>query len=182
MLGENNGKGKVLKYFVFFVFILLNCVSLKANEPVIYVRANINERHRQFNEVMSKYGDIWIGYTIASNTITTTSREERFIIERANYYFKKDGIFILMGSVDKTGLYDKNRTLLRETPRNIAAGFQVAGISSQLIDMSSLTLYLILQSTTNSNIYHETEAYVFIDFDIENDTIKLRDMSMFFGP
>lgn len=176
----SNGKRKFLSYSVAIAFMLLSCTAAKANEQLVYVQANISERYIHYNEVMSKYGQIWIEYTITSDKIVADSRAERYIIEKANYFYKKDGNNILLGRVDKTGLYDKNGAIIMETPSNIASGFQVAGISSSLVEYNSLAPCLILQSITDSKHYRETEPYAILDFDVHNDTIRLMDMSRFF--
>jgi len=162
-------------------FMHLNCTETKADEPLTYVKVPLSERYIHYNEVNSKYGDIWMGYSsIPNSNITIVPGYDRFIIEKAYCYYKKDGSYILLGSIDKTGVYDKNGTCLREVDR-IASGFKVAGISSAILGISGILVpNLILQSETDSNYWRETEAFVILDFDIEQDTLRLMDMSQFF--
>jgi hypothetical protein len=174
-------KEKFFLGLVMFCFILLNCATVKADETLIYVRANLSERYIHYNEVISKYGTIWIGYNIANNKITTDSGDERFILEKAYYYYKKDDSYILLGSIDKTGLYDKNGNCLKPVSR-VASGYQVAGISSLLLATRTFSPTLILQSQTNSERWRETETFVNIDIDTQQDTIILMDMSRFLAP
>jgi len=163
-----------------FCFSILNCYTIKADESLVYVKANITERYIHYNEVISKYGEIWIGYTIANEKIITSGGNERFIIEKAYYFYKENDNYILLGSIDKTGLYDKNGVCLRPVQR-IATGFSASGISSFLFE-NIFGPRLILQSDTNSNIWRETELFVNIDIDTQQDTLRLRDMSRFLAP
>jgi len=164
-----------------FCFIFLYCVKAKADESLTYVQANLSERYIHYNEVISKYGTIWIGYNIVNNKIITDSGDERFIIEKAYYYYKKDDSYILLGRIDKTGLYDKNGNCLKPVSR-VASGYQVAGISSLLLERRTLSPTLILQSQANSESWRETETFVNVDIDIQQNTIILMDMSRFLSP
>ena len=174
-------KNERIIILLIFCFIFLNCVKVKAEQSLIYVQVNLNERYIHYNEVISKYGAIWIGYTIAHDIITTDSGEERFIIDKAYYYYKKDGTYVLLGSVDKTGLYDKNGSCLKPASK-IASGYLLVGISSALIDVNILGPRFILQSETNSNIWGEIESFVIVDIDTQQDTLRLMDMSRFLAP
>jgi len=180
MIYGSVGKKRFL-YLAMFYFIFLNCAKAKADETLTYVQANLSERYIHYNEVISKYGGIWIGYTIVNSKITTDSGEERFIIGKAHYYFKKDGNYVLLGSVDKTGLYDKNGNCLKPVSR-VASGYQAAGISSLLLEGRTFSPTLILQSQTDSKSWRETETFVNIGIDIQQDTIILMDMSKFLAP
>jgi len=168
-------------HLLMFCFILLNCNKAKADETLTYLQANLSERYIHYNEVISKYGAIWIGYNIANNKIITDSGDERFIIENAYYYYKKDGNYILLGRIDKTGLYDKNGNCLKPVS-SVASGYQAAGISSLLLERRTLSPTLILQSQTKSESWRETETFVNIDIDTQQDTIVLMDMSRFLAP
>ena len=180
MIKGNENIKKVFLCLLMFCFIFFNCATAKAEENLTYARANLTERYIHYNEVVSKYGAIWIGYTIANSKITTTSREERFVIQKAYYYYKIDSNYILLGSIDKTGLYDKNGNCLKLVPR-VASGYQVAGISSSLMD-NIFGPKLILQSEIDADNWRETEAFVVTDIDTQHDTIILMDMSRFLAP
>ena len=164
-------KRMIFWYLTMFCFTFLNYAIAKADEPLILVKARINERHIQYNELLSKYEEIWIGYTIVKNMIATESGNERFIIERAYYYYKKDGDHILLGSLDKMGLYDKNGICIYEAPR-IPSDFIIAGICSSLLEWS-FSPALILQSKNNSDIYRETDGFIAIGIDTQQGTIKI---------
>jgi hypothetical protein len=136
----------------------------------------LSERYIHYNEVTSKYGDIWIGYTSDNKKIITGGGNERFIIGKAYYYYKKDDNYILLGSVDKTGLYDKNGNCLKKIGiESVAKGYLIAGISSSLIE-DILGPSLILQLITNKDSWRETEAFVIIDIDTQQDTLILMDI------
>ena len=180
MIIKAKGREKVFLYWVMLCFIFLNCATAKADETLTYVKTNLSERYIHYDEVVSKYGAIWIGYTITNSNIITETGNERFIIEKAFYYYKQDGNYILLGSIDKTGLYDKNGICLKPVSR-VASGYQVAGISSSLIN-DILGIKLILQSETNISSWRETESFVIADIDIQQDTIILMDMSRFLAP
>ena len=137
-----NGSKKNKRFFLYltiFGFLFFNCSTAKADETIIYVQANLNERYVHYDKVISKYGTIWIGYTIAHGIITTDSGEERFIIEKANYYYKNENNYILLGSIDKTGLYDNNGNNLKPVSR-VATGFHVMGVSSSLLVFRKIQL------------------------------------------
>jgi len=178
----NRSSVKALVFFTAFAFTLLNCTASRADDVnIIYIRAIINENHRQYNEIASVFGEIWIGYTSANIDIAIQGGAGRFIIERANfYYIGEDGDFILMGSVDKTGVTDKDGNLLREISGTIAQGLQVLGISSLLVTDNSLLVNLILYPDRFGAF--ESEVWEFLDIDIENATISLMDRSGFWGP
>jgi hypothetical protein len=178
MRTKSKDKRMVLWFLTVFCFIFVNCTSAKAEEKLTYVKTSLSSRYRHYNDVMSKYGEIWIGYTVADNKTFTTYDGEFFIIDKAYYYYKKDGNYVLLGSVDKTGLYDKNGALLKEVPK-ISSDYQIAGISSRLID-DILGPNLVLQSKTNKDSLREGEAFVIVDIDTQEDTITLMDMSWFF--
>ena len=163
-----------------FCLMVFNCSKAKADEPFIYIKTNLNERYMRYNEVISKYGEIWIGYTVANNQIVTETGDERFAIETANFFYKKDDIYISLGSLDRTGLYNKNGTCLKPIPK-VALGYTIIGISSSLIE-DILGPRLILQSQSNNNSWRETESFVIADIDTQNDTIMLMDMSRFLVP
>jgi len=174
-----SNKNKIyIGFSIMLCLIHLNCVTIKADESLIYVKPQLSEGYLR-NEVSSKYGDIWIGYRrITDSNVTTEAGTERFIIEKAYYYYMKDGNYNLLGSVDKTGLYDKNGSLLREVPR-IVSGFQIAGISSYLFT-HILGPALILHSVTDYNMWREGGPFVNIDIDTDQDTLKVRDMAQLF--
>ncbi|MDR0475201.1 MAG: hypothetical protein LBH43_16200, partial [Treponema sp.] len=115
-----------------FCFIFLNCAAAKANEPLIYVKANLNERYD--SEIISKYGEIWIGYVVSDNNIPP-GEYETFLIEKAYYYYKKNGNYVLLGSIDKTGLYDKNGLCVVPAPAPplISSDNEIAGINSNFL-------------------------------------------------
>jgi len=70
-----------------FCLTILNCSKVRADEQLTYVKADLSETYD--NEVISKYGEIWVGYTIRNNKITNEAGDERFIIEKAYYYYNK---------------------------------------------------------------------------------------------
>ena len=160
------------------VFVFISCVATKATE-VIYARAKISERHPQHQEILSRFpGGIWIGYILAFETIIAMGSEERFIIQRANFYYKTDNNFIFMGAVCELGVRDKNGNFLREMR---LSENRLIGISSLLVEENSLSVRYILQEYGWTN-YWESEVFAHLDIDIENATIKLRDRLRFFGP
>jgi len=162
-------------------FMHLNCTETKADESLIYIKVPLSERYIHYNEVNSKYGDIYIGYSsIPNSNITIMPGYDRFIIEKAYCYYMKEGSYILLGSIGKLGVYDKNGSCIKEVDR-IASGFKVVGISSAILGISGILVpRLILQSETDSNYWRETEAFVFLDFDTEQDTLRLMDMSQLY--
>jgi hypothetical protein len=166
---EKGYEKEEIKYYLYF--------NKKNNEELTYIKGPLSERYIHYNEVISKYGDIWIGYTSDNKEIITDGEDERFIIGKAYYYYKKDDNYILLGSVDKTGLYDKNGNCLEKTG-SAASGYLIAGISSYLIE-DILGPHLILQSITNKDSWRETNAFVIVDIDTEQDTLILMDMSRF---
>ncbi|MDR0475893.1 MAG: hypothetical protein LBH43_19785 [Treponema sp.] len=170
---RNEDKRMVLWVLAVFCFIFLNCPIAKAEDKLTYVKADIS--HVYYSDVMAKYGDIWIGYTVTDSRTFPSYNGERFIIEKAYYYYRKDGSHVLLGHVDKTGLYDKNGNCLKEVPK-IASEYQVAGISSGLID-NILGPSLVLQEKINSDSLWEGNAFVIADIDTQEDTIILMDMS-----
>ena len=179
MCGSHNRKIKIFVCLIICGFILSNCTATKADGSQFFALANISW-HDQYNEIVSKLGEIWIGYTRSTSNIITDSGAERFIMGMVNFYYKRGDNFILMGSVDEIGVHDKNGVLLKAVP-NVTTGFQIAGISS-LIKDSALGINFILRSITDVNHYRETELWVFINIDIDNATIELVDMRRFFSP
>ena len=178
MRTRSKDKRMVLWFLTVVCFIFMNCTSAKAEEKLTYVKTSLSSRYRHYNDVMSKYGEIWIGYTVSNSKTFTTYDGEFFIIDKAYYYYKKDGNYVLLGSVDKTGLYDKNGALLKEVPK-ISSDYQIAGISSRLID-GILGPALVLQSKINSDDLWEGNSFVTVDIDTQEDTIILMDMSRFY--
>ena len=158
-----------------------NCTVSKADDTKArYVQAIINEYHGRYNEIVSAFEEIWIGYTPANINIITPGGTERFIIERANFYYIGDGgDFILMGSIDETGVRDKDGNLLRAISGTIAQEVQLLGISSSLVEVWSFTVRLILYSDLFGAF--ESEVWEFLDIDIENASLSLRDRSGFWG-
>ena len=179
MLGRIIEKKTIFLYLAVFCFIFLSCAKVKANEPLIYVKANISEHHKHYNEIISKYGEIWIGYIVSDNKIPPEIYEH-FIIEKAYYYYKKGSNYILLGSIDKTGLFDKNGFCLVPSPTAplISSNNQIAGINSDLLEYSFSPTY-ILQSKTNSYLYIETDFFVAIDIDTQQDTLRPFEMILF---
>jgi hypothetical protein len=161
-----------------FLFFFLNCFTINANEELIFVKVPLSKQYIYYNDVISKYGEIWIGYTLANELFINEFGHEYFIIEKAFYFYKNNEDYILLGKIDKTGLYDKEGNCIKPISR-VASGFSVIGISSSLIEHRILSPIYILQSQTNSRHLRETEVFALIDIDTQQDTIKLRDMSFF---
>ena len=63
-------------------FMFFNSIIAKANEPLIYVQGKIDKGYINYNEVYSKYGEIWIGYA-PSITRFAINKIELFVIEKA---------------------------------------------------------------------------------------------------
>jgi hypothetical protein len=156
----------------------LSCSEIVADESPIFVQANIS-RHRYYSEIISNLGEIWIAYTPIRGTIILGSGSERFLIKRVNYYYKEDGNFIFIGSVDEIGVHDMAGNLLRTVPSTVGRRFQVAGISSSIAEHRDLTIRFIIKPDEVIDHYWETEVWEFLDIDIENASIKLRDRSGF---
>ena len=92
MFNKSDNKLNIIFNLLIFFTIFFNCPTIKADEALIYVRANLSERYIHYNEVITKYGEIWIGYTKEKNSITTEGGRERFIIGKAYYFYKKGEI------------------------------------------------------------------------------------------
>ncbi len=163
------------------VLVILCCAGFaQAEEPLTYVQFSLSKRNIQYDEVMSKYKELWIGYTTSNKTvtipITTSLNEEILILNKVYYFYKRDNKYILMGYVDKTGLYDKNNNILKDVS-NVSP--IILGMSSTMIE-TPLIPNFILQSESNPKEFYETDAFATLDFDIENNSIRLRDLSIFF--
>jgi len=175
---------KKIKGIIFFnltlcFFISLNCVKAEADESMIYAKAILNERHKHYKEIISKYGEIWIGYVVSEIRIPP-GEYNRFLIEKANYYFKNGDNYILLGRIDKTGLYDKHGLCLAPapTPPLISPNNQIIGINSNILEDSFLPTY-ILQSRIVKDRYIDTDFFVGIDIDTEQDTLRAFESIMF---
>ena len=165
-------KRAIFSYLTVFCFIFLSCATSMANETIAYEKANISERHKHYNEIVARYGEIWIGYIVSKNKISPEIYEH-MIIEKAYYYFKKNNVYILLGYIDNTGLYDKNGLCLVQAPTAplISSNNQIVGINSNILKYSFSPTY-VLQSKIKSDLYIETDFFVAIDIDILQDTLK----------
>jgi hypothetical protein len=173
-------KRMILLNLTLFCFIIFNCTTAKADEPLIYVKAKLNYRHKHYNEITSKYGEVWIGYFVSDIKIPP-SEYETFLIEKAYYYFKKDGSYVLLGYIDKTGLYDKNGVCLRPapTPPLISSDNEIAGINSNMFEYGCFSPTYILRSKTIRDRFIETDYFVAIDINTEQDTLSAFEDIMF---
>ena len=163
---------------------MLNCTVSKADDTKArYVQAIINEHHGRYNEIVSAFEEIWIGYTSANINIVIPWGTERFVIERANYYYKRDGNLVFLGHVDMTGVHDRDGNLLRAIPDTRPGDAGIVGISSSLIEQWSFTVHLIFRviRPDGSEGYFESEVWEFLDIDIGNASLSLRDRSGFWG-
>ena len=176
---KNDVKRMFFLNLLVFCFIFLNCAMVKANESLTYVKANLDKQHKHYNEITSRYGEIWIGYVILDDK-NNVEAFGSFIIEKANYYYRLNGNYILLGSIDKSGLYDKNGSCLvaAPSPPIISIDNQIVGINPDLLEYSFSPTY-ILQSKTNSELFIETDFFVAIDIDTLKDTIKPFEEIMF---
>jgi len=175
MVIKNVNKKVAFLFQMLFCFMFFNCTVVKANESLIYVQIHLNEKYIHYDEVISKYGEIWIGYT-PSKIRYAINNNKLFVIEKAYCFYKKSNEYILLGSIDKTGVYDKNGNSLYKP---ILAQQLIAGISSSLIQ-DILGPSLIVQSEIINDVWWESEAFVILDIDTKQDTLRLMDMSMFF--
>ena len=154
--------------------ILANCFNANANDHLIYTRGKILNGYVNYEDVITKYGDIWISYTASNEKIRTTSGKERFIIYKANYFYKMDDAYFLLGFVDANGVYDKNGVCLKNASEiPIANNLHIVGLSSKLVDENILNPTFILKSTTIDNFWLEPDSFAFIDIDTQQDTLRL---------
>jgi hypothetical protein len=115
-----------------------------------------------------------LGY-LAADIRFTSAGEDRFVIDKAYYFFKKGESYIVLGSVDKNGLYDKDGNCIKSLPP-VASQYDVIGISSLLIE-DPLGPSLALQSKTNGSI-RESNPFVIVDFDTVAESLKLMDLNL----
>jgi len=179
MFGRGNRATKVLICSLLCIFTLLSCSETTADESPIFVQADISWLN-QSHEIMSSLGEIWIGYIPISGEITIAAGAGRFLIGRANFYYKVEDNFTFIGSIDEIGIHDRDGDLIRASPVTVGGGFEIAGISSLLAEHRDLTIRFIIQPREDRDYYWETEVWEFLDIDIENASIKLRDRSGFF--
>ena len=166
-------KAKTVCGLIILLVFFTNCFATKNKESLIYVQVHLNENYIKLNEGVLKYEEIWIGYRVTNITFINVFGEECFVIEKAYYFYKDKDEYILLGSVDKTGLYDKNEECLKPVPA-IPPDYIIVGISSSLVtEQNIFGPSLILKSRDKENSFIETEAFVLVDFDTQNDTIKL---------
>ncbi|MCL2381779.1 MAG: hypothetical protein FWC64_09355 [Treponema sp.] len=176
MFNLRNTKRKVLVCTILFAFVLVNTATAKAEE--MFVQINISW-HSQYDKIISRLGEIWLGYIpVSGKTIITSGGNERFIIKRINYYYKKDGDLIFMGHVDVTGVHDRNGNILRAIPDTRHGDARILGISSIEVEKRSLSISFIFFPAT-SNSYWESDIWVDLDIDIESASIRLFDRSGF---
>jgi len=192
MYCRKNGKIIAFLWAVVFIVVLGNCTEAKMDETEIFVQVNRERVGHQYDEIVSRLGEIWIGYTAANGKMINSLGFELFFIERINYYYKKDGNFIFLGRVDRaTGVHDKDGKLIRAIPTMVPgqrvfgfsnpsepltkSEFQVVALSSITVEGLHLTIDLIVQLSTDSSYFDEVIEWAFLAIDVENKTIKLHD-------
>ncbi|GHU09279.1 hypothetical protein FACS1894151_06710 [Spirochaetia bacterium] len=161
---------KSLTIVLIYCFLLCGIgVGINAGEPLTYVQAPMGERFPDYSRIKSKYGEIWIGYSAVSNIrFVTGIGRNLFVIDTAYYYYKRGNEYVLLGSFDKDGLYDKNGIRLQGQPR-VPSDAKVIGLSSTMLNTPFIP-GLVLQ--TNTMIY-ETDPVISIGFDFEQDSLKV---------
>lgn len=165
----SKGKKGILG-FVFLVVSLI-CVNAETEDGLTYVKAPISSKNRQYNAITAKYKEIFIGYSSLDISFVSGIGEEVFAVDKAYYFYKKNGKLVLLGSFDKTGLYGKNGELLKAMPP-VSPDYNLVGIASTFLT-APFSPGLVLRSKTDKNKLKETNPFVLIAVDTENDTLKV---------
>jgi hypothetical protein len=145
-----------------------------AEEWLTYVQVDLDKKYR--GDVIAKYQEIWMGYSTSDKTYINYDGEQA-IIDYAYFFYKKDGKYILLGSLHKNGLYDKNNVCLKQAA---VRGYDILGMTSSLID-DPLMPHQVIQSQSQPERIRQTEVFVVIGFDLENDNLKALTLDFFWS-
>jgi len=107
------------------LFIYTSC-----NDQEKIVEINLNIGNIFYDEIKSNYQKFWIGYI--KGNIEFESYGKYFVINKINYYHKINNKLVLLGSVDKVGVYNNKGTLIKKCPFKDQS--IVIGLSSIMLD------------------------------------------------
>jgi hypothetical protein len=155
----------------FMLLMALIIFKAFAEEEITYVQIQLGESYVHYREVVEKYKEIWIGYSTSNREFASADTGEKyFVIDSAFYFYKKDGKYVLLGSLNKDGFYDKNNICLKKT--KVSSDYNILGISSSLFE-NPLGPALVIQSKSKPDEIRRTNAFVIVDFDTNNDSVKI---------
>jgi hypothetical protein len=118
-----------------------------------------------------------MGYSTSNKTFIDYDGEQQFIIDYAYFFYKKEGKYVLLGSVNKNGLFDKNNICLEPVE---LSGYDALGMTPSLL-ADSLLPHLVIQSQSQPDRIRQTELFVVIGFDLENDNLKALTLDFFWS-
>jgi hypothetical protein len=144
-----------------------------AEAGLTYVQVALNEQYH--GDVIAKYQEIWMGYATSNKTFINYAGEH-FIIDCAYFFYKKEGEYVLLGSLHKNGLFDKNNVCLKQAT---VRGYDILGMSSSRLLDDPLEPTMVIQSQSQPDEIWETELIVVIGFDLENDNLKALTLDFF---
>jgi hypothetical protein len=145
-----------------------------AEAGLTYVQVALNEQYH--GDVIAQYKAIWMGYSTTNKKFINYAGEH-FIIDYAYFFYKKEGEYVLLGSLNKNGLYDKNNVCLKQAA---VRGYDILGMSSSSLLDDPLEPTMVIQSQSQPDRIRETELFVIIGFDVENDNLKVLTLDFFF--
>jgi hypothetical protein len=152
--------------------LLTGPFQIFAEEWLTYVQVPLIEKY--YGDVIAKYKAIWMGYSTSNKTFIDYDGEH-FIIDCAYFFYKKEGKYVLLGSLNKNGLFDKNNVCLKQAA---VRGYDVLGMTSSLL-AAPVVPHLVIQSQSQPDRIRETELFVVIGFDLENDNLKALTLDFF---
>lgn len=104
-----------MKKNIFIVFVFMISVfycSCDENEKLVQIDLNIDNSF--YSLIEQTYKNLWIGFT--KGNIDFESYGHYFTINTINYYYKNQNKLIFIGCIDKNGVYDKNKILIKKCP------------------------------------------------------------------
>ncbi|MDR1247992.1 MAG: hypothetical protein LBK63_01700 [Treponema sp.] len=155
--------------------LLTGPFQIFAEEGLTYVQVALDKKYRR--DVIAQYQEIWMGYSTSDKTFIDYDGEYA-IIDYAYFFYKKEGEYVLLGSLNKNGLYDKNNICLKQAA---VSGYDILGMSSSSLLAAPLMPTMVIQSQSQPERIRETELFVVIGFDLENDNLKALTLDFFWN-
>ncbi len=152
---------------MYFIFIFGIISFSYSQEDLVYFPVSIAQNNPQYKEIKERYGNLWISIKRIDQNFITGTGKDRFIVESAHYYFKQNDKYIILGSIDRNGLYDKEGKIIFEI--NIKQSEKL-GLSSKLLE-SPFAPSIVIK--TKDGLIKETNAIILIELELNRDSISI---------
>ena len=149
-------------------------------ETVFTVEVNFDLEDIEESSIKEKYGAVYVTYELSKEKVLQNGKYRHNVLNR-NYFYKKDGKEISLGSITLDGVFDKNGKCIMEHPfsKRDEEGFSYYGYDlNQMINQNSINYSFVVctwtffSSTTYDGVI-TSEVYAFLKIDTKNDTLAI---------